>query len=320
MMFVRPLKEISFPSPVTLCFWHYVEGIAGRRHQSSSSFVPKHLPAKEEDIEKLGHWMTASRNLVVLTGAGISTESGIPDYRSEGVGLYARSTNRPVQYKDFLKSEGVRKRYWARNYVGWPRFSSFQPNATHLSISKLMNEEGIVRSVVTQNVDSLHIKAKTRHVIELHGSAFRIVCLSCSFTMERHAFQNLLTELNPEMEIVQQTMRPDGDVEMSQDQVEGFNVPSCPSCKGVLKPDIVFFGDNVPKERVEAVRNEVKLCDGLFVLGTSLTVFSAYRIVLQAAELHKSIAIVNIGETRGDKLASIKINAKCGDVIPQLCR
>lgn len=220
-MFVRPVREISCSSSVTLFLSHYLEKITARRHQSSS-FVPKHLPAKEEDIEKLDRLMTVSKNLVVLTGAGISTESGIPDYRSEGVGLYARSTNRPVQYRDFLKSESVRKRYWARNYVGWPRFSSFQPNSTHLSISKLVNEQSMVRSVVTQNVDSLHIKANTKNVIELHGSAFRVVCLNCNFIIERHAFQNLLSQLNPEMQIIQQTMRPDGDVEMNQVNINEY--------------------------------------------------------------------------------------------------
>lgn len=318
-MLARPFIEKGSTFPMTSSFLHCMDKVFGRQH-SSSSFVPRHMPAKEEDVDKLSQLLSVSKNIVVLTGAGISTESGIPDYRSEGVGLYARSNNRPVQYQNFLKSEGVRKRYWARNYVGWPRFSSFQPNATHLGISKLMNEDGIVQCVVTQNVDSLHLKANTKNVIELHGTAFRVICLGCSFTIERHAFQHLLAKLNPDMKIVEQMMRPDGDVEMTQAQVECFNVPSCPSCGGILKPDIVFFGDNVPRKRVEAVQNEVKLCDALLVLGTSLTVFSAYRIILQAAELHKAIAIVNIGETRGDKLASIKVNAKCGDVIPQLCR
>ncbi|KAE8739781.1 hypothetical protein FOCC_FOCC014707 [Frankliniella occidentalis] len=319
-MFIRPFKRDAPALLVTPRYFDLITDKISGRQQSSTSFVPKHLPVKEEDIDKLDRLISVSRNILILTGAGISTESGIPDYRSEGVGLYARSTNRPVQYRDFLKSEGVRKRYWARNYVGWPRFSSFSPNLTHLSVCKLVNDIGIARCVVTQNVDGLHTKAKTKNVIELHGSAFRVVCLSCDFKIERHAFQNLLAQLNPDVKIIDQMMRPDGDVEMTQDQVEGFNIPSCPSCAGLLKPDIVFFGDNVPKDRVEEVRNEVKLCDTLLVLGSSLTVFSAYRIVLQAADLHKPIAIVNIGDTRGDQHALIKVSAKCGDVIPHLCR
>lgn len=319
-MFIRPFKRDAPALLVTPRYFDLITDKISGRQQSSTSFVPKHLPVKEEDIDKLDRLISVSRNILILTGAGISTESGIPDYRSEGVGLYARSTNRPVQYRDFLKSEGVRKRYWARNYVGWPRFSSFSPNLTHLSVCKLVNDIGIARCVVTQNVDGLHTKAKTKNVIELHGSAFRVVCLSCDFKIERHAFQSLLAQLNPDVKIIDQMMRPDGDVEMTQDQVEGFNIPSCPSCAGLLKPDIVFFGDNVPKDRVEEVRNEVKLCDTLLVLGSSLTVFSAYRIVLQAADLHKPIAIVNIGDTRGDQHALIKVSAKCGDVIPHLCR
>ncbi|KAK3908958.1 NAD-dependent protein deacylase Sirt4 [Frankliniella fusca] len=318
-MFVRSLKRDSATCFVTPRCFDFITEKFIRRH-SSTSFVPKHLPVREEDIDKLDRLISVSRNILILTGAGISTESGIPDYRSEGVGLYARSTNRPVQYRDFLKSEAVRRRYWARNYVGWPRFSSFSPNETHLSVRKLVNDIGIARCVVTQNVDSLHTKAKTRNVIELHGSAYRVVCINCDFKIERHAFQDLLANLNPDMQIIDQMIRPDGDVEMNQDQVEGFNIPSCPSCAGLLKPDIVFFGDNVPKNRVEQVRNEVQLCDTLLVLGSSLTVFSAYRIILQASELHKPIAIVNIGETRGDKHALIKISAKCGDVLPHLCR
>lgn len=201
--------------PLSLCPAPCIMETIGR-HQCSTSFIPQHLPAKEEDIDRLKRLLETSKNIVVLTGAGISTESGIPDYRSKDVGLYARSSNRPVQFKDFLKSEATRKRYWARNFVGWPRFSSFQPNSTHLCISKLANEMGIVQRVVTQNVDSLHSKAGTKNVIELHGTAFRVMCLGCNFTMERHAFQTLLEHLNPEMKIVDQMMRPDGDVELDQ--------------------------------------------------------------------------------------------------------
>lgn len=197
---------------VTSCF----NGAEKAVKYYSSSFVPKHKPVKEEDIDKLARLLSVSKNIVILTGAGVSTESGIPDYRSEGVGLYARSTNRPVQYRDFLKAENVRKRYWARNYVGWPRFSSFSPNAIHMSISKLTNESGVVQCVVTQNVDGLHIKADTRNVIELHGTAFRVLCLNCNYSIDRHSFQNVLADLNPEMAIVQQMIRPDGDVEMNQ--------------------------------------------------------------------------------------------------------
>lgn len=203
-------------SLLSLCLSPFCIEAIGRHQCSSVSFIPKHSPAKEEDVDRLNQLLVASKNIVILTGAGISTESGIPDYRSEGVGLYARSTNRPVQFRDFLKSEAVRKRYWTRNFVGWPRFSSFQPNSTHLSITKLSNEMGIVKRVITQNVDSLHSKAGTKNVIELHGTAFRVVCLDCNFSIERHAFQTLLAHLNPGMKIIDQMIRPDGDVELDQ--------------------------------------------------------------------------------------------------------
>nr|CAD7576020.1 unnamed protein product [Timema californicum] len=285
----------------------------------SLAFVPKHNPADEAEIEKLKHFLKCRENICVLTGAGISTESGIPDYRSEEVGLYARNTNKPVQYQDFVRSDQVRKRYWARNYIGWPRFSSFRPNQTHLALYQLEVPLKRVSCVITQNVDRLHHKAGSRNVLELHGTAFHVMCLGCDNRIYRNDFQTALAKLNPNMTIVSKTIRPDGDVELSQEEVGGFEIPSCAKCGGILKPDIVFFGDNVPRTRLESVRRELERSDSLLVLGSSLSVFSGYRIVLQARELDKPIAIVNIGATRGDKLAHIKISAKCGEVLPKLC-
>nr|CAD7599725.1 unnamed protein product [Timema genevievae] len=285
----------------------------------SLAFVPKHNPADEAEIEKLKHFLKYRENICVLTGAGVSTESGIPDYRSEEVGLYARNTNKPVQYQDFVRSDQVRKRYWARNYIGWPRFSSFHPNQTHLALYQLEVPLKRVSCIITQNVDRLHHKAGSRNVLELHGTAFHVMCLGCDNRIYRNDFQTALAKLNPNMTIISKTIRPDGDVELSQDEVGGFEIPSCAKCGGILKPDIVFFGDNVPRTRLESVRRELKRSDSLLVLGSSLSVFSGYRIVLQARELNKPIAIVNIGTTRGDKHAHIKISAKCGDVLPKLC-
>ncbi|KDR16289.1 NAD-dependent ADP-ribosyltransferase sirtuin-4, partial [Zootermopsis nevadensis] len=287
-------------------------------YNSPLSFVPKHSPAQNDDIDKISTFINSANKLLVLTGAGISTESGIPDYRSEGVGLYARSSRRPIQYQDFIKKEFVRKRYWARNFVGWPRFSSFLPNSVHFMIKDLEIKHGKVCCVVTQNVDKLHTKAGSRHVIELHGSAFKVMCSDCNNTMDRHHFQTILEEMNCHMKGTSMMIRPDGDVDISQDEEQRFLVPSCSQCGGVLKPDIVFFGDNVPQERVEAVKHEIENCDSLLVLGTSLTVFSSYRILLQVSENKKQIAIVNIGPTRGDKYAHIKVDTKCGDIIPKL--
>uniref|UniRef100_A0A8W7PQ41 Deacetylase sirtuin-type domain-containing protein n=2 Tax=gambiae species complex TaxID=44542 RepID=A0A8W7PQ41_ANOCL len=224
-------------------------------------FVPAHEPAHESDCRRLEKFLEDKPHILVLTGAGISTESGIPDYRSEGVGLYARSNHKPIQHGDFVKSEATRKRYWARNYVGWPRFSSIAPNVTHYTLARL-EREGRISGIVTQNVDRLHGKAGSKQVIELHGSGF--------------------------------------------------------DCGGNLKPEIVFFGDNVPMPRIEKVVRMIIESDGVLVLGSSLTVFSGYRIILQAKELGLPVAIVNIGATRGDPKADLKISARCGEVMANL--
>ncbi|XP_046386929.1 NAD-dependent protein deacylase Sirt4 [Ischnura elegans] len=280
------------------------------------NFVPKYAPVKENDIRRLHEYINNASKLLVVTGAGISTESGIPDYRSEGVGLYARSTSRPVQYQDFVKHAEVRKRYWARNFVAWSRFSAFQPNICHVTLSQ-WEGMGKVGAIVTQNVDRLHQKAGSKRVIELHGSGYEVGCLSCKMMISRHKFQKLLEELNPTLKSdVAVSIRPDGDVDIPQEQIDKFNLPPCESCGGILKPNIVFFGDNVPQKRVEAVKTEVRSSDGLLVLGSSLSVFSSYRIILQAAEEKKPIVIVNIGPTRGDSQATFKVSTKCGDVLP----
>lgn len=317
---------------------------------STLSYVPKHSPASRTDIDVFKCFINTHQNILVVTGAGISTESGIPDYRSEEVGLYARSQNRPVKYQDFIKLPHIRKRYWARNFVGWPRFSKVEPNLTHLTLAKLENEHNKILGIVTQNVDNLHYKAGSENVVELHGSAYRIKCLSCKFQTSRHEFQTILEKLNPDMRETSNFIRPDGDVELSdvsvqifcsfcihffpqiiiqhlkinyiyfflQEQVQKFNMPFCNNCSGILKPDIVFFGDNVPKSRVQEVEELVKQCDAVLVLGSSLSVFSSYRIILQSHQLQKYIFIVNIGQTRADELASLKMSVKCSDVFGAL--
>ena len=284
---------------------------------SDFSFVPKCNPVKDSDVLRLKEFINSHNKICILTGAGISTESGIPDYRSEGVGLYARSTRRPVLYKDFCASETIRQRYWARNYVGWPRFSSVKPNITHEILKELENANK-VRCIVTQNVDNLHTKAGSRRVIELHGTAFKVMCLNCDQRICRYYLQDILDHMNPNMTVTTQMIRPDGDVDLSQEQVDGFNFPSCENCGGILKPDIIFFGDNVPRQIVESVKYNVKHSDSLLVLGSTLTTFSGYRIVLQAKNAGLPIAILNIGKTRADNFADIKINGRCGDVLSRI--
>ncbi|KXJ80886.1 hypothetical protein RP20_CCG022056 [Aedes albopictus] len=289
---------------------------------SKSIFVPAHEPALESDLHRLEKFLEDKPHILVLTGAGISTESGIPDYRSEGVGLYARSNHKPIQHGDFIKYESVRKRYWARNYVGWPRFSAITPNVTHYTLARLEREQRI-SGIVTQNVDKLHTKAGSKSVVELHGSGYNVICVGktgkgCDYHIPRHEFQSILDQMNPHMEDKSTMMRPDGDVELPQEYVENFKIPPCPACDGALKPEIVFFGDNVPMPRIERVVRMILESDGVLVLGSSLTVFSGFRIVLQAKELGLPVAIVNIGATRGDPKADLKISARCGELMQNL--
>ncbi|KAJ2942829.1 hypothetical protein O0L34_g15017 [Tuta absoluta] len=281
--------------------------------------VPKHKPPDQKDFEKLRDFITKHEKLLILTGAGISTESGIPDYRSEEVGLYARSNHKPIQYQEFVKYPRVRQRYWARNFVGWPRFSAVQPNATHFAVRDL-EKAGKVTSIVTQNVDRLHHKAGSKNVIELHGTGYIVKCMKCPYEISREDLQEELLRNNPEMESSFSMIRPDGDVELTPEQVSKFKTPMCPECEGPLKPDIIFFGDNVPKQRVEEIRNDVTRSDAIFVLGSTLTVYSSYRIVLQAKDEKKKIAVLNIGPTRADEIIDLKVSTKCGDVLPELCK
>lgn len=190
-----------------------------KRSVHNLAFVPKHGPASSEHIKLLCDYLDSHRHLLVLTGAGVSTESGIPDYRSEDVGLFARSSTKPVQFQEFLRKPEVRRRYWARNYVGWPRFSSFQPNHNHYILSN-MEKAYKVSCVITQNVDNLHTKAGSSNIIELHGTAFKVICLQCGYTVARKTFQKVLGQLNSNIVISPQTIRPDGDTEL--DQVKFF--------------------------------------------------------------------------------------------------
>lgn len=292
-------------------------GLCSRLYKSNLAFVPKCSPTRMEDVMRLKEFIDKHRRLCILTGAGISTESGIPDYRSAEVGLYARSNHKPVLYKEFCSSEAIRRRYWARNYVGWPRFSSLKPNITHEILKDLEYVEK-VECIITQNVDNLHSKAGSKKLIELHGTAFRVMCLNCDHKICRYELQEMFKKLNPSMVATTQMIRPDGDVELSQTQVENFNVPACSTCGGILKPDIIFFGDNVPRDTVQSVKNNVENSDALLILGTTLTTFSAYRIVLQAVDANKPIAMVNIGKTRADEFVNLRVEGRCGDILSKV--
>lgn len=201
--------------------------------------------------------------------------------------------------------------------MGWPRFSNIEPNAVHRTLAKWEREQRIGH-LVTQNVDRLHTKAGSKNVLELHGSGYNVICLNCDYSIDRHDFQQILNALNREMADRVDLIRPDGDVDIPQQYIDSFKVPPCPDCGGNLKPKIVFFGDNVPRARAEKLAEMVCSSDGVLVLGSSLHVYSGYRIVLHSYDLGLPVAIVTIGASRGDPKATIKISAKCGDILPNI--
>ncbi|XP_047669426.1 NAD-dependent protein lipoamidase sirtuin-4, mitochondrial isoform X2 [Tachysurus fulvidraco] len=278
------------------------------------NFVPSSSSVDRSSLEQLQAFVSQASHLFVLTGAGLSTESGIPDYRSEGVGLYARTNRRPMQHTEFMRSSKARQRYWARNYVGWPLFSSHLPNSAHHALRN-WEEKGKVHWLVTQNVDALHSKAGHQRLTELHGCSHRVVCMGCGQLTARMELQKRFAALNPDWEASAGEVAPDGDVLLEDEQVLQFRVPSCQSCGGILKPAVTFFGDVVDRATVQFVHNRLAEADAVLVAGSSLQVYSGYRFLLAASERRLPVAIVNIGPTRADHLAELKLSARCGDVL-----
>lgn len=247
------------------------------------------------------------RRWLVLTGAGVSTDSGIPDYR--GPGAVART---PMTGQQFRSGVPARQRYWARAFLGWSAMGTATPNLTHHALARL-ETTGRVSGLITQNVDGLHTRAGSREVVDLHGRLDRVVCLDCGATSARSDLQQRLTGLNPDFSADDLVVLPDGDVAV--ESTAGFALADCESCGGPLKPDVVFFGENVPQDRVLRCRELVTAAEALVVLGSSLHVFSGRRFVTQAHERGIPIVIVNRGETRGDALATVKLDAGCADVL-----
>ncbi|XP_024053817.1 NAD-dependent protein lipoamidase sirtuin-4, mitochondrial [Terrapene carolina triunguis] len=279
------------------------------------AFVPASPAPDAMEVEALQRFVSHSQRLLVMTGAGISTESGIPDYRSEGVGLYARTDRRPIQHAEFVRSASARQRYWARNFVGWPQFSSHQPNAAHLALRN-WEKLGKLHWLVTQNVDALHIKAGSQRVMELHGCTHRVLCLGCGEQTPRSELQKCFEALNPTWRAEAHGIAPDGDVFLTEEQVHNFRVPACSRCGGILKPDVTFFGDTVSREKVDFVHKRLAESDSMLVAGSSLQVYSGYRFALAAHEKKLPIVIINIGPTRSDHFASMKLNSRCGELLP----
>ncbi|MCL2615018.1 MAG: NAD-dependent deacetylase [Nocardioidaceae bacterium] len=258
--------------------------------------------------------LLADRPLVVLTGAGLSTDSGIPDYRGPNA-----PERRPMTYQEFVSGPPARQRYWARSHLGWSRMRGAAPNAGHHAVAALGAE-----LVITQNVDGLHERSGTTPLVALHGRIADVVCLGCAAVTGRGELQALMSAANPGWaeRHAEVAVRPDGDVAL--EETSGFVVPDCEGCGGILKPDVVFFGENVPKPRVErcfaAVESLAATGGALLVAGSSLTVMSGLRFVRRAARLGVPLVIVNRGATRGDDLASLKVDAGTGDWLPHLAR
>ncbi|MER7172866.1 NAD-dependent protein deacetylase [Streptomyces mesophilus] len=277
------------------------------------------LPAATTDPTAVVDAVRAG-GVVVLSGAGLSTESGIPDYRGEH-GSLRRHT--PMTYQEFVADESARQRYWARSQLGWRAMTRAHPNAGHRAVTAL-TRAGLVVGVITQNVDGLQQAAGAQHVIELHGSLSRVVCLDCGREDTRAALDRRLREANPGFERVAERHRaarvnPDGDVELPEEAVREFRVVPCTACgTGMLKPDVVFFGENVPPERVARCRHLVDTADTLLVLGSSLTVMSGLRFVRQAADAGIPVLIVNQGPTRGDRWATARIELPLGETLSQV--
>ena len=254
------------------------------------------------------------RNITVLTGAGLSTESGIPDYR----GPDGKRRVVPMTYGEFVASPANRQRYWARSFVGWRRFAGAGPNDGHRAVADLQRL-GLVRAIITQNVDGLHQLAGARDVLELHGNLARARCLDCGETTHRADLDARLVEANPHFEVIAGELRPDGDVVLSEEAVAGFHIPRCLVCQSdLLKPDVVFFGESVPKPLVEQCFSYVEASSGLLVLGSSLQVMSGYRFVQRAAARGLPVAIVTRGPSRGDEKATIRIDAPLGVTLSRI--
>jgi NAD-dependent SIR2 family protein deacetylase len=262
-----------------------------------------------DSLAELGG-LLAQGDVVVLTGAGVSTDSGIPAYRDEE-GRWKQTA--PMQFRDFVGAELSRQRYWARSMVGWARMANAQPNEAHRALSE-MERRGMLRLLITQNVDGLHSAAGSENVVDLHGRLDRVICLDCKSVSTRRELQARLERDNPEFLGQAFVARADGDVELAVDY-ERFRLSACVACGGVLKPDVVFFGENVPAPRVERAMASLEGARALLIVGTSLMVFSGFRFARAAARLAVPIVVVNLGKTRADELASLRLAGNVGELL-----
>lgn len=265
-------------------------------------------------VSSIQAFIQSHHNIVVVTGAGVSTASGIPDYRDHK-GDWKHS--QPMQYKDFVASENARQRYWARSALGRERFKNAEPNLAHAALARL-EALGKILMLITQNVDGLHQRAGSQNVIDLHGRLDHVVCLDCGIQTERDEVQQYLLEKNLFLGDLASIALPDGDSQLEQVDFSRVKIPPCKRCGGVLKPDVVFYGENVPVDRVKTCYDAIDCADALLVVGSSLMVFSGFRFAHYAHEKGLPIAAVNIGITRADELLTLKVEEDCGIVLAEL--
>ncbi|MCP5152899.1 MAG: NAD-dependent protein deacetylase [Ectothiorhodospiraceae bacterium] len=265
-------------------------------------------------VDALASFLARAGTVLALTGAGVSTDSGIPDYR-DALGEWKRPE--PVRIAEFLATEGARRRYWARSLVGWPIFRRARPGGAHRALAHL-EALGRVGHLVTQNVDRLHQAAGHRDVTDLHGVLDTVVCLGCGSSRGRDWMQRALLAANPGWGDVAATPAPDGDADLGAVDLDRFRVPQCVGCGGVLKPDVVFFGENVPRERVARVHAALERAGGLLVVGSSLMVWSGYRFVRAAKAAGKPVAVLSLGRTRADTEVDLKLEASCAPVLERV--
>jgi len=276
-----------------------------------TSIDNKTLTETEHAAQQLNEFIGQYPRLFILTGAGISTDSGIPDYRDKNTQW---KRQQPVQHHDFISKVYTRQRFWARSLIGWPIMRDAQPNIAHHWLVTLQ-QQGHIHSIVTQNVDGLHQQAGLNHVIDLHGRSDRVVCLQCEHTLSRDRAHHWMVELNPDFSLLTAAAAPDGDADLEGVSFEDFIIPNCPQCGGLLKPDVVFYGDNVPKTRVETALAYLHSTDAVLVIGSSLMVYSGFRFCKRAQEAQKPIALLNQGLTRADSIATLKLDSRIGPVL-----
>lgn len=272
-------------------------------------------PALVQDASRLAAFIESHAPLFVLTGAGCSTGSGIPDYRDDN-GDWKHT--RPVQFSDFVNSEHIRRRYWARSLSGWPRVERSRPNAAHAALAAL-ERAGLVQTVCTQNVDALHQKAGSAAVIDLHGRLDGVDCLQCDARFSRARIQQRLLALNPSWEVAAARPAPDGDAQLDSG-FDDFVLANCDHCGGPLKPAVVFFGENVPAARVARATHALRQSGGVLVVGSSLMVYSGYRFCRMAEQAAKPAAALNRGRTRADSMLALKVSADCSAILDQVAR